>query len=94
MDMTTEILIMLAYALAAICIFLLGKWLLKPGKLLLKLLGNSLVGLVVLLLINAVGASFGLHIPLNAISILLAGLLGAPGVLLLLLQALSLFPFL
>ena len=85
MNMSTEIGIMLIYALLILSVCFLGKWLLTPGKLLLKLLLNSLAGGLLLLFINAAGTFFAFHIPLNFLSILIVGVLGFPGLLLLLL---------
>ena len=85
MNMITEIGIMLIYALLILSVCFLGKWLLKPGKLLLKFVLNSLAGGLLLLLVNAAGTFFGFHIPLNFLSILTVGILGLPGLLLLLL---------
>jgi inhibitor of the pro-sigma K processing machinery len=70
-----------------ILLLLLGmKLLLKPIKLLFRLLYNSLVGIVLLWLANLIGGGFGLFLPLNVVTILIAGFLGIPGVILLLIM--------
>lgn len=83
MNMMTEISIMLIYALMILLLCFMGKVLLLPAKLLGKLLLNSIVGGILLILINMVGMPFAVHIPLNPLSAVLAGLLGFPGLLLL-----------
>lgn len=57
----------------------------KPIKWILKLLLNALLGLVILVVVNYFGAFVGLKITIGWISALVAGILGLPGVVLLLL---------
>ena len=52
-------------------------------KALWKLLVNGFIGGVLLLLFNIVGANWGYTIPINALTSLIAGLAGVPGVVLL-----------
>jgi inhibitor of the pro-sigma K processing machinery len=54
-------------------------------KAILKLVYNALIGAVVLLAINFIGGFFNFHIALNAVTALITGILGAPGVVLLIL---------
>lgn len=54
-----------------------------PFKVILKLLLNIFIGLIILLCINAFGGGIGLYIPFNIITALISGLLGIPGVILL-----------
>ena len=56
----------------------------KAVKFLLKLPAKGLIGAIALILINLIGGLFGLHIALNIVSAFTAGLLGIPGVALLL----------
>ena len=83
--MTTELGVFLTFGGALILIFLLGKALLIPLKVILRLLANSMVGAVLLIVINFIGANFGLLIPVNVINSLTVGILGVPGVVMLLL---------
>lgn len=62
----------------------------KPVKWILKLVLNGILGGVMLLIINAVGSSIGLSIPINPVSALVSGILGFPGVVLLVLIGLIL----
>ena len=73
---------------AIVLIFLVGKIFLWPLKLVLKLAASSVIGGLAILIINALGAGFGLMIPLNLISAAIVGVLGIPGVMLLLILTL------
>ncbi len=50
-----------------------------------RLIANSLLGAGLIALINIVGSGFGIGIPLNIVNALITGVLGVPGVLMLLL---------
>ena len=75
--------VFLTYVGAIVLIFIVGKIFLWPLKKILKLVANSVRGGIAILLINAVGAGFGLFIPLNIISAVVVGTLGIPGAVLL-----------
>lgn len=76
--------VFLTYVGAIVLIFLVGKIFLWPLKIVLKLAASSLIGGLAILLINWVGTGFGVLIPLNLISAVIVGVLGIPGVVLLL----------
>ena len=77
--------VLLTYAGAVLLLFLLGKIFLWPLKLILKLVVSSIVGGAVLLAVNLLAGAIGLVlIPLNLITALVVGVLGIPGVILLL----------
>jgi inhibitor of the pro-sigma K processing machinery len=77
--------VLLTYAGAILLIFLLGKIFLWPIKLILKLVVSSIIGGVLILVINLVAGLLGLLlIPLNLLTALIVGVLGIPGVILLL----------
>ena len=80
--------VFLTYGGAIVLIFLVGKIFLCPLKLVLKLAASSVIGGLAILIINALGAGFGLMIPLNLISAAIVGVLGIPGVMLLLILTL------
>jgi len=81
-----ELSVLLTYAGAIVLIFLLGKILLWPLKLVLKLVVSSLVGGILLLGLNLAAGLFGLLlIPVNLLTALVTGILGIPGVVFLLL---------
>jgi len=77
--------VLLTYAGAILLLFLLGKIFLWPLKLVLKLAVSSIIGGVILLAVNLAAGFLGLVlIPLNLITALVVGVLGIPGVVLLL----------
>lgn len=72
--------------LACICfIFIFGRIFIVPLKKILKLVFNSILGGLSIFIINLVGGAFGFHIGLNFITSILVGLLGLPGVVVLIL---------
>ena len=78
---TTNIVIAALFLL--VIIFIMVQVIMKPVKLLWKLIINSAIGLVLLLLVNYGAAYFGFALPINIITVLVAGFLGIPGILLL-----------
>ena len=52
-------------------------------KSILKLIGNSILGGLLLFVINLIGQMFSFHIGLNVLTAILVGLLGIPGAILL-----------
>ncbi|MBD3110043.1 pro-sigmaK processing inhibitor BofA family protein [Bacillus sp. AGMB 02131] len=53
----------------------------KPLKFIGSLFAKVVIGGMMLFLLNAFGSSFGLHVPINAFTAGVAGILGIPGVL-------------
>ena len=77
--------VLLTYAGAILLLFLLGKIFLWPIEMILKLAVSSIIGGVLILLLNLAAGLFGLVlIPLTLMTALVAGVLGVPGVILLL----------
>ncbi len=68
-----------------IAIVIAVKLLSAPLRLAAKLLINALVGFAVLFLLNFAGGPLGLSLGINWLNAIVVGLLGAPGVVLLLL---------
>ena len=83
-DMGIEMGVFLTFGGALILLFLLGRALLIPLKFILKLMLNSIVGAVCLMVINFVGMNFGILVPLNVVNAITVGILGVPGVIVLL----------
>ena len=77
--------VLLAYAFGLLLLYLVGRLLLVPLRLIIRLLYNGIIGGVLLWLVNLVGGAFGILIPINPITALAAGFLGVPGVVLLIL---------
>ena len=73
---------MLVYALVGLALlFLIIKLLKWP----LKILINGILGIILLYIANIVGSYIGFVLPVNAISALIAGFLGIPGIIFLVL---------
>ncbi len=72
----------LAYAAGLVLMFVFCRIFIKPIKWLLKLLINGVLGGLILAAVNFVGGFAGITILINPLSALLAGLLGVPGVIL------------
>lgn len=65
-------------------LILLGKLLRTSLKWALKLLLNAVIGFVALFLLNYIGAPLGVSLNLNWFNAIITGILGVPGVILLL----------
>ena len=74
----------IAFAAGLLILWLICKLLSFPLKVLWKLIINAILGAVILLLFNLVGGFLNLSIPINALNALITGVLGIPGVILLL----------
>ena len=73
---------MMVYALIGLALlFLIIKLLKWP----LKILINGILGIILLYIANIVGSYIGFVLPVNAISALIAGFLGIPGIIFLVL---------
>ena len=75
----------LFFAVAFIIFLVLvsARILVKPLRLLVKLLFNTVAGLILLVIFNFVGGLISFSIPINIVTVLLAGFLGIPGLILL-----------
>ena len=62
-----------------IFLFIFGKIFIIPLKSILKLVLNSVLGGILIYIINLVGMNFGFHIGLNLLTAIIVGLLGVPG---------------
>lgn len=69
--------------LAIIAVIIVAKLLSWPLKKIFKLILNILIGLIMILLVNVFGQKIGLSIPFNFVTALISGLLGVPGVIVL-----------
>ncbi|NLM42254.1 MAG: SigmaK-factor processing regulatory BofA [Firmicutes bacterium] len=75
--------VVVAYAAGVLLLYALGKMLLIPLRTIFNLMVNAVIGGGVLLLINFIGGFWGFRLGVNPITALVVGLLGVPGVLLL-----------
>ena len=64
-------------------LFFFGKTFVFPVKKILKLLGNSILGALIIFIINLVGTTFNFHIGLSIFNSIIVGILGIPGAILL-----------
>lgn len=72
----------LAYVAGLVIIFIFCRIFIKPIRWLVRLLINSIFGGLILAAVNFVGGFAGITIIINPITSILAGLLGVPGVIL------------
>ncbi|MCL5046247.1 MAG: pro-sigmaK processing inhibitor BofA family protein [Actinobacteria bacterium] len=75
--------VILAYGFGLLLIYVLARVLYLPLRFAFNLLINAVLGGVALAAINLVGRLFGFMLPLNPFTALLVGILGVPGVILL-----------
>lgn len=83
--MGLELNIILAYAVGLILLYVVGWILLIPLKWIIRLVWNSILGAIMLFVINIIGGIWGISLVINPLSAVIAGVLGMPGVILLLL---------
>lgn len=79
MTMGMEVGIFLAYAAGMLIVYLTGRFLLVPLELTGKILLNSIVGGLLIILLNWLGSGLGVFVPLNVFTALTVGVLGVPG---------------
>ncbi len=77
--------IIIAYAVGLVILFMLLKVFFTPVRIAFKLLVNAVCGGIVLFIFNLAGAVIGLQIGINAVTATVAGLLGIPGIAIILL---------
>ena len=76
--------ILLAFAAGLVVLYVLAMLLVVPLKWIGKLIISSIIGFIVLTVINLIGgALFGFTLPLNVVNALVTGIFGVPGVILL-----------
>ena len=74
-----------AYVFGLVLIYVLGRMFFMPLKLIFNLLYNALIGGVMLWVVNFLGGHIGFTLTINPLTAVIAGFLGLPGVLLLIL---------
>ena len=72
------------YVLGLLILFVVTKIFFKPIKFTVRLIANSIIGALVLYLINLLRPVLGIYIGINPVTALITGLLGLPGVCLIL----------
>ncbi len=84
MGLGVEFNIILAYAFGLILLYIIGYILLVPIKWIIKLIYNGIIGGILLFLFNLIGGFWDISIAINPLTALIAGFLGVPGVILIL----------
>lgn len=74
----------LAFLIGLIVLYIAGMLLVIPLKIIFKLIVNGIIGGIILFIFNLIGGLFGLGIAINPLNALIVGILGVPGVILLL----------
>lgn len=77
--MILEINNIITFVACIVFLFIFGKIFIIPLKNIFKLVLNSVLGGILIFIINAIGANFRFHIGLNIITSIFVGLLGIPG---------------
>ena len=75
---------LLAFLAGLVLLYIVGILLVIPIKFLIKLLLNAILGGILLFVFNFIGGLFGLSIAINPFNAVIVGILGIPGVILLL----------
>lgn len=75
--------VVIAYLLGLVILYFLARLLLIPLKVVARLIINGIIGGLMLAVFNLVGGYFGLYLAINPVTVLVAGLMGIPGVVLL-----------
>jgi len=70
----------IAYIACIFFLFIFGRLFIVPIKTILKLVVNSILGGITIFIINLIGSIWGFHIGLNLITSIFVGILGIPGV--------------
>lgn len=74
-----EIGVIFATLLLLIILFFIVRLILGPLKIITQFFINCGLALLMLVIINFVGGFFGMHLPVNPISVMGIGILGIPG---------------
>ena len=75
--------IFITFLACSIILLILGKVFILPIKSIVKLILNSILGAVIIYIINKIGATWGFYIGLNLFTSIFVGILGIPGAVLL-----------
>ncbi len=70
--------IILIYLACIITLFIIGRIFIVPLKIILKIVMNSILGALLIYIINFIGAAFDFHIGLNIFTAIFIGVLGIP----------------
>lgn len=68
----------ITYLACILFLFIIGRIFIVPLKFILKLIFNSIIGGILIFVINLIGGIFNFHIGLNIITAIVVGILGVP----------------
>ncbi len=74
-----EIGVIFATLLLLVVLFLIVRLIIGPLKVLTRFFINCGISLIIIIAVNFIGAYLGYHVPINPVSVMTIGLLGAPG---------------
>lgn len=69
----------IAFIACLFFLFIIGRIFIVPLKTIFKFILNSIIGGIVIFIINFIGGFFNFHIGLNLITSIFVGILGIPG---------------
>lgn len=75
--------VIITFIVCILFLLILGKIFVLPFKSIMRLIGNSIMGGLIIYIINLIGGLWGFHIGLNLITSIFVGILGIPGAILL-----------
>lgn len=75
--------VIITFIVCIVFLVILGKIFMLPFRSILRLIGNSIMGGLIIYIINLIGGLWGFHIGLNLITSIFVGILGIPGAVLL-----------
>lgn len=78
-----DLMVIIAYIAGVLLLYVVGRLLLIPLRAIFQLIVNAVIGGAILLVVNLIGSFWGFGVGINPITALIAGLLGIPGVILL-----------
>jgi len=70
---------LVAYGIAVILLLFIISAFKTPVRIIGKIVLNSLLGLIALVIVNSLGNFFSFHIPINLYTVFTTGILGIPG---------------
>ena len=69
----------IAFIACLFFLFIIGRIFIVPLKTVFKLIFNSIIGGIIIFVINLIGGFFNFHIGLNIVTSIFVGILGIPG---------------
>lgn len=68
----------ITYLACIFFLFIIGRIFIVPLKIIIKLVGNSILGGILIFIVNIIGTMFNFHIGLNIGTAIVTGILGIP----------------